>query len=130
MILFILFCIFVISKIVEKFIKFTRSKIYIKMKSLNNILFGFLIFYCYLLFIDFYIFLSIELTNFTSTNVYESPVLILIINICILPLNEVVLKGFKINLNLFINNDVYSYAKWFRNYLICVIVLYLDLFLR
>lgn len=119
-----------IFKVIEKTIKFTKNKIYIKIKLLNDILLALLVFSFYLLFIDFYIFLSIELSNFTNTNIYGSPLLILIINICSLPLDEIIINGFKTNLNFFINKDVCSYSKWFRNYLICIIVLYLDLFLR
>lgn len=129
MIVSIFSAIFLIFKLFEKITKLGEGKFYAKIKLFNFKFLGFIIFCVFLLYINLYVFLSNELSSVTNTCIYSSPLLILIINIS-LPLNEIVIKGFKVNINLFTEKDLRKYGLWFRDYIISIITLVLDLFIR
>lgn len=128
-IVIVLFLLFLFTKIMEKIIKLISYKSFIKLKFLNDKYLGFILFSFLSMAINLYMLLSYMVSDSTNTNVYGSPELILIINISFL-LKEIVIDGFKINLNLIVNKDFVKYLRWIRTYIISAITLILDLIIR
>lgn len=124
-----LFLVFLVFKLFEKTLKFKRLKFLNKIKKFNNKFLGFLNFYMLLTCINLYIFLSFAISDATYTNIYGSPLLVIIINISLL-VNEIIIYGFKINVNLFNDEYMKLYLQWLRKYIIVIFSLVLDLLVR